>query len=151
MLCVREVLQANQIHRTTPQKTWSTYVTGVRSQSDPETLVAKIHLLHGHDGSKQEMRNYSTFQDVTSDFCTEPSTSTACASTSEETNLVDEVTSVRELIDEEMNLQDSMEQSKKYTHEWRMIACVMDRIFFTLYISVNVIGLLTLFLQNYSS
>ena len=64
MLCVREVIQESQTQPpVTPRKVWSTYVTGVRSQSDPETLVAKTRLLdcNGASGGLG-MKDYGSFQ-----------------------------------------------------------------------------------------
>ncbi|GFN91884.1 neuronal acetylcholine receptor subunit alpha-7 [Plakobranchus ocellatus] len=161
MFCVQEVLRERR-HQppTTPRKMWSTYVTGVRSQSDPETLVAKTHLLEARPFNRRELRDYGAFQEVTSDFCDpdEPSTSTAfnsysysasaSPSTSDEAMLVDEVACIREMMEEDEAYQESLEQGLRYTQEWRMIACVMDRIFFTFYIIVNFLGLLGMYIRS---
>ncbi|CAL1530114.1 unnamed protein product [Lymnaea stagnalis] len=153
---VNEVVEENRLQPVTPRKTWSTYVTGEKSQSDPETLVARIHLLNCQTGSRQEMRDYGAFQDVTSDYC-EPSTSTALhqssasASPSDDVIVIDEVSAIRELMDEELTYRESQVENKKTIREWRMIACVMDRIFFTFYIVINMIGVGVILLKSYFS
>ncbi|GFS09637.1 neuronal acetylcholine receptor subunit alpha-7 [Elysia marginata] len=160
MFCVHEVLRERR-HQppTTPRKMWSTYVTGVRSQSDPETLVAKTHLLEARPFNRHELRDYGAFQEASGEFCDpdEPSTSTAfnsyysasgSPSTSDDAMLIDEIATIREMMEEDEAYQDSLEEGARYTQEWRMIACVMDRIFFSFYIAVNFFGLLAMYLRS---
>ncbi|KAK7003429.1 neuronal acetylcholine receptor subunit alpha-2 [Biomphalaria glabrata] len=152
-LCVHEVIEESRYQPVTPRKTWSTYVTGEQSHSDPETLVAKTHLLNCPTGSRQDIRDYGAFRDVTRELC-EPSTSSslpslALPSPAEETVLLEEVSSVREMMEENLWVSDTVEVYNKQVREWRMIACVMDRILFTSYIGVNVLGIVVILMRSY--
>ncbi|XP_059147521.1 neuronal acetylcholine receptor subunit alpha-10-like [Physella acuta] len=156
ILRVNEVTEERRHHPVTPRKTWSTYVTGEKSQSDPETLVAKTHLLECQSSFRLERKYYGAFNDVTADFC-EPSTSTAfppCPDNmaglyAENSTLLEDVCEVREMMDDEVTSDEGRETYRKYVREWQLISCVTDRIFFTFYILVNVIGLVFLILKNY--
>ncbi|KAH9487557.1 hypothetical protein Btru_072682 [Bulinus truncatus] len=156
LLCVHEVIEETRKQPVTPRKTWSTYVTSEISHSDPETLVARTHLLKCQPGYRQYVPDYGALQEITSEVC-EPSTSAALptspssssVSQYDGSSLLDELKSVREMLEDDMAEVDSAELLKKHVREWHMIACVLDKLFFVLYLAVLVLGLGAMMLQSY--
>ncbi|CAG5136305.1 unnamed protein product, partial [Candidula unifasciata] len=154
LLCVNEVIQEKSTQPpTTPRKVWSTYVTGVRSQSDPETLDSllleevSLLLLHGYSLQEQGGGGGEGGESSFVAWIQPPGTeSNQCH---QNVYLYSQISSLRELMDEELAVTESLEESQKHILEWRMIACVMDRIFFTSYITINILGLSGLLLRNY--
>ncbi|KAH9502548.1 Neuronal acetylcholine receptor subunit alpha-2 [Bulinus truncatus] len=159
LLCVHEVIEAIISSGSNPslrgRHGLHTSPSEI-SHSDPETLVARTHLLKCQPGYRQYVPDYGALQEITSEVC-EPSTSAALptlpssssVSQYDGSSLLDELKSVREMLEDDMAEVDSAELLKKHVREWHMIACVLDKLFFVLYLAVLVLGLGAMMLQSY--
>ncbi|KAK6169108.1 hypothetical protein SNE40_020223 [Patella caerulea] len=63
--------------------------------------------------------------------------------------VLEEVRSIREMLEKVREKKAKIEEKEKYVREWRVIACVTDRIIFIFYLLVNIIGLIAIFLKPY--
>ncbi|RUS81384.1 hypothetical protein EGW08_010856, partial [Elysia chlorotica] len=59
--------------------------------------------------------------------------------------LLEEVKMIKEMLLREQEKRQSEEERNKYLREWRIIACITDRVFFILYVAINVITIVVLF------
>lgn len=59
--------------------------------------------------------------------------------------LVEEVRKIHELLLGHQEKKHLAEVQTKYLREWQLIACITDRIFFTGYLTVNIITIIVLF------
>ncbi|KAK3785418.1 hypothetical protein RRG08_045172 [Elysia crispata] len=59
--------------------------------------------------------------------------------------LLEEVKVIKELLMREQEKRQSEVERDKYLREWRVIACITDRVFFVLYVAINVVTIVVLF------
>lgn len=64
--------------------------------------------------------------------------------------LMEEVRAIRDILEKVRDKKSKMEEKDKYVREWRVIACVTDRIIFITYVLINFIGLLVIFLWQFN-
>ncbi|KAK7498163.1 hypothetical protein BaRGS_00010423 [Batillaria attramentaria] len=136
-LCMRSAFVEPRKDVTTPKKTWSTFVSTYRSFSDPETLCAKVHLLDVDNNfdSKTDLQDCG-LEDLFGE-----------ASNAEEDDevgapeLLSEVEYIRETLDMFQEQRDTDDAKMRHVREWRMISCVLDRLFFAIYMFINIMGL----------
>ena len=148
---MRNALLENRNDVTTPKKTWSTFVSTYRSFSDPETLCAKIHLL-------EDERNFD-FNDELKNKVDDDFDGISCSNESlsdnedewdvlEAAQLLTDVGNIRQFMTNKKEEKDVCDRKKRHTEEeWRMMAVILDRLFFIIYIIVNTIGLLAIFMR----
>ncbi|XP_076458367.1 neuronal acetylcholine receptor subunit alpha-10-like isoform X1 [Babylonia areolata] len=154
VLCMRQSFLEPRNDVTTPKKTWSTFVSTYRSFSDPETLCAKVHLLEVDDNpdSKAELDDddCAGLQDL---FAEASGAGVGEEEGEEEdweeeaAHLVTEVGSIREMMTLLEERRDSSEAKMRHIKEWRIIAVVLDRLFFLVYIAINLLGLAAIFVR----
>ena len=147
LLCMREAFLEPRNDVTTPKKTWSTFVSTYRSFSDPETLCAKVHLLDldNNFDSKTDLEGCGL-----EDLFGETSGGAGNEDWEEEeaeAELLSEVGSIREMMTVMQEKRDTKEAKLRHIREWRVIAVVLDRLFFLVYVSINVMGLVAIFLR----
>lgn len=144
LLCMREAFVEPRNDVTTPKKTWSTFVSTYRSFSDPETLCAKVHLLDVDN-------NFDSKTDLEDCGLEELFGETSGAGKEdweeEAAELLSEVGSIREMMTVMQENRDTKEAKLRHIREWRIIAVVLDRLFFVVYVSINVMGLAVIFLR----
>lgn len=63
--------------------------------------------------------------------------------------LMEEVRAIRDILEKVRDKKAKMEEKDKYVREWRVIACVTDRIIFITYVLINFVGLLVIFLWQF--
>ncbi|ESO84738.1 hypothetical protein LOTGIDRAFT_131629, partial [Lottia gigantea] len=63
--------------------------------------------------------------------------------------LLEEVRAIREMLEKVREKKAKAEEKEKYVREWRVIACVTDRVIFIFYLLVNTVGLICIFLKPY--
>ncbi|XP_076462252.1 neuronal acetylcholine receptor subunit alpha-5-like [Babylonia areolata] len=148
VLCMRSSFLEPRTDVTTPKKTWSTYVSTYRSFSDPETLCAKVHLLDadpklegGEEEGEEEDFGDCGLEDLFAEFSDEWEQQEAAA------QLVSEVGSIKEMMTLMEERRDSNEAKLRHIREWRMIAVVLDRLFFLVYFGINLLGLAAIFVR----
>ncbi|KAL8577716.1 hypothetical protein ACOMHN_062330 [Nucella lapillus] len=142
-LCMRSSFLEPRTDVTTPKKTWSTYVSTYRSFSDPETLCAKVHLLDkgGIEDSKlEDMDDFCGLEELFAEFSQE-------WEEEETAQLVSEVTSIKEMLTLMEDRRDENEVKLRHIREWRIIAVVLDRLFFLIYFTINLLGLVAIFVR----
>ncbi|KAK7112820.1 hypothetical protein V1264_012208 [Littorina saxatilis] len=145
VLCMRDAFIEPRTDVTTPKKTWSTFVSTYRSFSDPETLCAKVHLLDldNNFDSKTDLEDCGL-----EDLFGETSGEGQDDEWEEEAaELLSDVTSIRETMTSMQEKRDVAEAKKRHIREWRIIAVVLDRVFFLVYIFINVMGLVAIFVR----
>ena len=127
---------------TTPKKTWSTFVSTYRSFSDPETLCAKVHLLDVDN-------NFDSKTDLEDDGLAEDGAAAEHDEWEEEDTerLMSELGSIRETMAVMEEQRETNEVKLRHIREWRIIAVVLDRLFFLVYVTVNALGVAAIFLR----
>nr|KAG5707552.1 hypothetical protein BaRGS_001100 [Batillaria attramentaria] len=60
--------------------------------------------------------------------------------------LLEEVKGIKDVLQRYQDRQDSVEERERLVREWRVIACVTDRLFFIMYVIINFVGLMVIFL-----
>lgn len=144
LLCMREAFVEPRNDVTTPKKTWSTFVSTYRSFSDPETLCAKVHLLDldNNFDSKTDLEDCGL-----EDLLGETSGAGKEDWEEEAAELLSEVGSIREMVTSMEEKRETKEAKLRHIREWRIIAVVLDRLFFLVYVSINIMGLVAIFLR----
>ncbi|KAL8577715.1 hypothetical protein ACOMHN_062329 [Nucella lapillus] len=61
-------------------------------------------------------------------------------------SLLDEVKGIKEVLQRHENKRLSIEERDRRIREWRVIACVTDRLFFIMYVIIHFVGLMVIFL-----
>ncbi|KAL8585380.1 hypothetical protein ACOMHN_052194 [Nucella lapillus] len=64
--------------------------------------------------------------------------------------LMEEVRAIRDILEKVRDKKAKMEEKDKYVREWRVIACVTDRVIFITYLFINFIGLLVIFIWQFN-
>lgn len=134
VLCLRKQLlepENRQVSNNHSYPTGNSYV-------DPETKYARVRLLG--NGNRQnygmqspcdaEHNNVNT--QCLKDFCLPP-------------NVIDDIHAIREALDQFKEKKSKAELKEKCLREWKVICCVLDRLFFIMYLFINVIGIIVIF------
>ena len=61
------------------------------------------------------------------------------------TSILHEVRSIRELLEKNEERKLKQEERERYNREWKVIACVTDRLFFIIYVLINIGGVVMTF------
>ncbi|KAL8608940.1 hypothetical protein ACOMHN_062689 [Nucella lapillus] len=159
VLCLRQSFLEPRNDVTTPKKTWSTFVSTYRSFSDPETLCAKVRLLDVDNNfdSKADLEEDCGLEDLFGETSGEGEGEEEVEEDEEEeegeweeevaAQVVSEVGSIREMMTMMEERRDTSEAKLRHIREWRIIAVVLDRLFFLVYIAVNLLGLGAIFVR----
>lgn len=59
--------------------------------------------------------------------------------------MLDEIRSIREMVERVKEQKVRREDHEKFIREWRVIACITDRFFFVIYVIVNAVSLIVIF------
>lgn len=112
--------------------------------SDSDFKFAKVRLLdNGVDSSRMLARQESF------DSCNFESYSERTQGSSPHSRhgpLLEEVRGIREALQRHEDKRLSTEERERRVREWRVIACVTDRVFFLVYVVINFAGLMVIFL-----
>ena len=65
--------------------------------------------------------------------------------TSSTSMLLAEIRQIKDILLKSQERLQSEEERKTYLREWRMVACVTDRLFFVVYVTINAITIIVLF------
>ncbi|XP_041364462.1 neuronal acetylcholine receptor subunit alpha-2-like [Gigantopelta aegis] len=136
-LGMRENVIETTTNCATPKKTWSSYVTSEFDKSDSEMVYARVHLLDMGVDSKSEFgTDDSSCGPSPAKFPTAPDP------------LLEDISSIREYMDRIRDDEILQEERKRNVREWRIIASVVDRIFFVGYVFINVLGVTLIFTKG---
>lgn len=114
------------------------YATG-NNYIDPENMYARVHLL---DNGQQKQN----FGEVTSPCDIENNDVQATIPEFRlPSNIVDDIHAVREALDQFKEKRAKAEMKEKCLREWKVICCVTDRLFFIMYLLINIIGIIVIF------
>ena len=61
------------------------------------------------------------------------------------TKLEDDIRVIREILETYNDSKAKAERKEKYLREWKVICCITDRMFFILYLLLNVVGIVVIF------
>ncbi|XP_046582842.1 neuronal acetylcholine receptor subunit alpha-10-like isoform X2 [Haliotis rubra] len=142
-LCLRNKIVEPDYSPFTPKKSWNTGRVGGEARGQyPYTDIrfAQVRLLdNGVEGSKNQTENGG---DAGSYQSADDTGRAGMASGP----LLDEIKAIRDILEKVRDKKAKMEEKEKYVREWRVIACVTDRMIFIFYLSVNIVGLGVIFL-----
>lgn len=111
--------------------------------SDSDFKFAKVRLLdNGVEANRMLARqesfdscNFESYSDRTQGSGTQ----------SRQWPLLEEVRGIREALQRHEDKRLSKEERERRIREWRVIACVTDRVFFIIYVCMNFVGLMVIF------
>ena len=63
--------------------------------------------------------------------------------------LIEEIRAIRDMLEKVRDKKSKMEEKERFVREWRVIACITDRVIFIIYLLINFIGLLVIFLWQF--
>lgn len=129
---------------------WSNHINGKGKNgrlSDPEFKFAKVRLLDNGVDQQQQQQQASRMLATQESF---DSCNFECYSDrttgSRNGPLLDEVRGIRDILQRHEDWRVSKEERERRIWEWRVIACVTDRVFFVMYVIINFAGLMVIFL-----
>ncbi|XP_041364120.1 neuronal acetylcholine receptor subunit alpha-2-like [Gigantopelta aegis] len=150
VLCIRSKIVEPEYTPPTPKKTWSTgRVIGETKGQYPYTDIrfAQVRLLdNGTDakcGNPEFAEPGSQSQQITEEFNSQYRNGIGGSG-----QLLEEVRAIRDMLEKVREKKAKVEEKEKYVREWRIIACVTDRLIFIFYLLVNVVGLAVIFLGD---
>jgi len=137
VLCLREQLLEPETRSDTNNHT---YAAG-NAYKDPEAKYARIRLLdNGNNGNRNQ--NFGMSSPV------EMECNNVQSSYKEfnlPSNVMDDIHSIREALDQMKEKRVKAETKEKCLREWKVICCVTDRLFFIMYLFINVVGIIVIF------
>lgn len=148
ILCVKKKTQAKEQAAASSRINWSNcHVNNADRNgrlSDSDFKFAKVRLLdNGVETSRMLARqesfdscNFESYSDRTQGSGTQ----------GRQWPLLDEVRGIREVLQRHEDKRVSKEERERRIREWRIIACVTDRVFFIVYVMINFVGLMVIFL-----
>ena len=149
-LCIRSKIVEPENTPPTPKKTWSTgRVIGETKGQYPYTDIrfAQVRLLDNGTDAKCANQEFAEpggqSQQMGDEFNTQFRNGTGGSG-----QLLDEVRAIRDMLEKVKEKKAKVEEKEKYVREWRIIACVTDRLIFIFYLLVNVVGLAVIFLGD---
>ncbi|XP_067671356.1 neuronal acetylcholine receptor subunit alpha-2-like [Haliotis asinina] len=139
LMNVRHTFQESPRDCTTPKKTWSSFVDNQTDQSDPELAFARVNLLDTGGDSRSDI-----YGGDGSSLGASPARQMA----RQPCPILEQVSGIREHMDKSRDDKKTKDTTDSNVREWRVIACVVDRLFFVFYVIVNGIGLIAIILRG---
>lgn len=108
---------------------------------DPESKYARIRLLdNGNNGNPTQSFGMQSHCDVDQNNVHSNFKEAVLPQ-----NVVDDIHSIREALDQLKDKRAKQELKEKCLREWKVICCVTDRLFFIMYLFINVVGIIVIF------
>lgn len=108
---------------------------------DPESKYARVHLLdNGNNANSTQTFGVTSPCDVDHN-----NVNTNTKDVILPQNVVDDIHSIREALDQLKQKRANAELKEKCLREWKVICCVTDRLFFIMYLFINVVGIIVIF------
>ncbi|KAK6169111.1 hypothetical protein SNE40_020225 [Patella caerulea] len=141
VMCLGDMISEVQ-REYSHKKLWTSYVTTEPDEEDSEMACARVRLLENGIDSR------STINDIgLDDSSCEPSPRRRTPCRVPANPLSTEVSAIREIISRFDERKANEDIRKRNTEEWRIIACVVDRVFFTFYVLINILGIAAIMLK----
>lgn len=137
LLCIRHTLLENESDTPNTKNNWNSKVgEGNKTKFiDMESKLAKVRLLDNCNDKLPLSRSTDTF-----DQNNEEKYGILRSSLAEDIHVI------REILERYKEKKIQSELRDKSIREWRVICCVTDRLFFLLYLAINITGVLVIFL-----
>ncbi|XP_041365006.1 neuronal acetylcholine receptor subunit alpha-7-like [Gigantopelta aegis] len=136
VLCLRTKLTEGEMPPVT--KNWSACI---RKYPDRDIKFAKVRLLDNGVDSRTTHQKESPEAGLGENGL-DPAID---KNYSTRTNILHEVRSIRELLEKNEDRKLKQEERERYNREWKVIACITDRLFFIIYVLINIGGIVMTF------
>ncbi|KAK6169109.1 hypothetical protein SNE40_020224 [Patella caerulea] len=141
ILCLRDKIV--DINTELPsKKNWSSCVVTEQNGrfNDPEIKFAKVRLLDNGLDSKSSLESSESGKDSNIQM-----DNGRFNYFTKNSGIFDEVREIRDILQRDEERRVKKEERDQYVLEWRVLACIIDRLFFIIYLMVNIVGLIVLF------
>ncbi|XP_014776336.1 neuronal acetylcholine receptor subunit alpha-3 isoform X5 [Octopus bimaculoides] len=145
VLFLRDQVMDKNHKEQSKMRNWNVKVTGENNKKFPaaDAKFAKVRLLENKD--EKMSASSDTLEPSVPDTVIEQHDDRQSLMRSA---ILEEVKAIREMLDKVQEKKMKLEEREKLVREWRVIACVTDRLFFIVYVLVNVIGVLVIFVRK---
>lgn len=145
VLFLRDQVMDKSQKEQSKMRNWNVKVTGENNKKYPAADVkfAKVRLLENKD--EKMSASSDALEPSVPDTVVEQHDDRQSLMRSA---ILEEVKAIREMLDKVQEKKLKLEERERLVREWRVIACVTDRLFFIVYVLVNVIGVLVIFVRK---
>lgn len=145
VLFLRDQVMDKSQKEQSKMRNWNVKVTGENNKKYPAADVkfAKVRLLENKD--EKMSASSDALEPSVPDTVVEQHDDRRSLMRSA---ILEEVKAIREMLDKVQEKKLKLEERERLVREWRVIACVTDRLFFIVYVLVNVIGVLVIFVRK---